>query len=115
MRVGICGYPGSGKSTMFKALAPGSRADRDVAFGNIKVPDARVEFLASVFHPKKTTLAEITFVDDKVNHLDAVAPLGVRCALAAWGYNGPREHRLARSHGHLLCTLDDVEAQLFEG
>jgi phosphoglycolate phosphatase-like HAD superfamily hydrolase len=57
--------------------------------------------------------AEITFVDDKVNHLDTVAPLGVRCALAAWGYNGPREHRLARAHGHLLCTLDDVEAQLF--
>lgn len=59
--------------------------------------------------------AEITFVDDKVNHLDTVAPLGVRCALAAWGYNGPREHRLARAHGHLLCTLDDVEARLFDG
>jgi len=57
--------------------------------------------------------AELTFVDDKVNHLDTVAPLGVRCALAAWGYNGPREHRLARAHGHLVCTLDDFEPQLF--
>ncbi|MCL4685948.1 hypothetical protein KJ059_14490 [Myxococcota bacterium] len=57
--------------------------------------------------------AEITFVDDKVNHLDRVAPLGVRCALAAWGYNGPREHRLARAHGHLLCTLEDFETQIF--
>jgi hypothetical protein len=63
MRVGICGYPGSGKSTVFTALAPGGRADREVAFGNIKVPDERVDFLASIFHPKKTTLAEITFVD----------------------------------------------------
>ncbi len=63
MRVGICGYPGSGKSTVFRALAPGSRADRDVSFGNIKVPDERVDFLASVFRPKKTTYAEITFVD----------------------------------------------------
>lgn len=63
MRVGICGYPGSGKSTVFTALAPGGRTDRDVAFGNIKVPDARVDFLASIFHPKKTTYAEITFVD----------------------------------------------------
>jgi GTP-binding protein YchF len=62
MRVGICGYPGSGKSTVFTALAPGGKTDRDVAFGNIKVPDDRVEFLASVFKPKKTTLAEITFV-----------------------------------------------------
>src|SRR5215472_1542379 len=63
MRVGLCGYPGSGKSTVFTALAPGARTERDVAFGNIKVPDARVDFLASVFHPKKTTYAEITFVD----------------------------------------------------
>src|SRR5690348_3037387 len=63
MRVGICGYPGSGKSTVFTALAPGGRTDRDVAYGNIKVPDARVDFLASVFKPKKTTLAEVTFVD----------------------------------------------------
>lgn len=63
MRVGICGYPGSGKSTVFSALAPGGRADRDVAFGNIKVPDSRVDFLASVFKPKKVTYAEITFVD----------------------------------------------------
>ena len=57
---------------------------------------------------------ELTFVDDKVNHLDTVAPLGVRCALAAWGYNGPREHALARERGYAVCTLDDVEAQLFD-
>jgi phosphoglycolate phosphatase-like HAD superfamily hydrolase len=56
---------------------------------------------------------EMTFLEDKVNHLEAVAPLGVRCALAAWGYNGPREHRRARELGFLVCTLDDVEAQLF--
>jgi len=56
---------------------------------------------------------EMTFVDGKVNHLDAVAALGVRCALAAWGYNGPREHRLARAHGHRICRPDDVEVQLF--
>jgi phosphoglycolate phosphatase-like HAD superfamily hydrolase len=53
---------------------------------------------------------ELTFVDDKVNHLDAVSRLGVRCALAAWGYNGPREHALARAHGHLVCRLEDVDA-----
>ena len=63
MRVGICGYPGSGKSTVFSALAPGGRADREVSFGNVKVPDERVDYLASVFKPKKTTYAEITFVD----------------------------------------------------
>lgn len=57
--------------------------------------------------------AEITFVDDKVNHLDRVADLGVRCALAAWGYNGERELRLALAHGHLVCGLTDFEQKLY--
>ncbi|MDI1450093.1 DUF933 domain-containing protein [Polyangium sp. 6x1] len=63
MHVGICGYPGSGKTTVFRALAPGGKADREIAYGNIKVPDARVDSLSSIFSPKKTTYAEITFVD----------------------------------------------------
>jgi phosphoglycolate phosphatase-like HAD superfamily hydrolase len=56
---------------------------------------------------------DMTFVDDKVNHLDEVGRLGVRCALATWGFNGPREEALARAAGYLVCTLDDVEAQIF--
>ncbi len=57
--------------------------------------------------------SEMTFVDDKVSHLEAVAPLGVRCALAGWGYNGERESARARELGHLVLTLDDVEARLY--
>jgi phosphoglycolate phosphatase-like HAD superfamily hydrolase len=57
--------------------------------------------------------AEITFLDDKVNHLDRVRPLGVRCGLARWGYNGPREALAARARGYLVCELADAEAQLF--
>ncbi|MGD8896747.1 MAG: hypothetical protein PVJ73_11985 [Acidobacteriota bacterium] len=57
---------------------------------------------------------ELTFVDDKVNHLDAVAPLGVRCALASWGYNGPREHELAEQRGYVVCSLDNAERLLFD-
>jgi phosphoglycolate phosphatase-like HAD superfamily hydrolase len=57
--------------------------------------------------------AEMTFVDDKVNHLDAVAPLGVRCVLAAWGYNGPRERDLAAGRGYVVCALADAERELF--
>ena len=57
--------------------------------------------------------AEVTFVDDKVNHLEDVAALGARCVLAAWGYNGPREHRLAEAHGFLVCGLDDFERRVF--
>jgi phosphoglycolate phosphatase-like HAD superfamily hydrolase len=57
--------------------------------------------------------AEITFVDDKLNHLESVSRLGVRCGLAAWGYNGERERRRARELGHIVCELDRVEEQLF--
>ena len=57
-------------------------------------------------------LGAITFVDDKLNHLDAVAPLGVRCVLAAWGYNGAREHRLARERGYAVCEIAELEARI---
>ncbi len=56
---------------------------------------------------------QIAFVDDKVNHLDGVAPLGLRCVLAAWGYNGLREHELARARGYAVCELAGAERLLF--
>ena len=57
--------------------------------------------------------SELNFIDDKVNLIDAVAPMGVRCALAGWGYNGPREIELARSRGYVVCMLDDLDQTLF--
>jgi len=57
--------------------------------------------------------AEVTFVDDKLNHLEDVATLGARCVLAAWGYNGQREWSSAAARGFLVCGLADFEAQVF--
>ena len=57
--------------------------------------------------------SEIVFVDDKVNHLDDVASLGVSCVLAAWGYNGARERALARDAGHQVLTIEGLEDALF--
>ena len=57
----------------------------------------------------------MTFVDDKVNHLDSVAPLGVRCGLATWGYNSAREHELAIRRKYVMLTLENVESRLFDG
>jgi len=57
--------------------------------------------------------AEVTFVDDKLNHLEDVAALGARCVLAAWGYNGERERRRAAALGFLVCGLDDFERRVF--
>jgi phosphoglycolate phosphatase-like HAD superfamily hydrolase len=70
---------------------------------------AHMERLA---HALGIDLPEITFVDDKVNHLDVVAPLGVRCVLAGWGYNGPREYLLAAEHGYPILALADFEARI---
>ena len=48
-----------------------------------------------------------------MNHLEDVAPLGVRCALAAWGYNSERERARARALGFAVCDLAGAEAALF--
>jgi phosphoglycolate phosphatase-like HAD superfamily hydrolase len=56
---------------------------------------------------------EITFIDDKVNHLVQAQALGVRCLLAEWGYNGAREHEVARQNGIEVANLENLEQKLF--
>jgi GTP-binding protein YchF len=69
MKIGLVGFPGSGKTTVFNALtglAAGTgfhSARGKTNLGTVKVPDERVVALANLFHPKKTTFAEITFSD----------------------------------------------------
>jgi phosphoglycolate phosphatase-like HAD superfamily hydrolase len=58
---------------------------------------------------------QITFVDDKVNHLERVAPLGVRPVLAGWGHNTPREHARATALGFAVAQLDALDAVLLDG
>jgi len=84
--------------------------------GRVLDKETGVSKRAHLEHLQRTSglpYTEMTFVDDKVNHLDTVAPLGVRCGLAAWGYNGEREVALARARGYLVLGLEDAEAQLF--
>ena len=67
MKAGILGLPLVGKSTLFQLLtgtpapAPGGRPEPRL--GIARVPDARVAGLAAIFHPKKTTLATVEYVD----------------------------------------------------
>jgi GTP-binding protein YchF len=68
MKVGIVGFPGAGKTTIFNALT-GLAAETGLGgkvrenTGVIKVPDERVALLAELHHSKKQVLAEIVFVD----------------------------------------------------
>lgn len=68
MKVGIVGFPGAGKTTIFNALT-GLRADTGAGartrdnVGVIKVPDARVERLAAMHNSRKKVYAEVVFVD----------------------------------------------------
>ncbi|MFZ2492206.1 MAG: DUF933 domain-containing protein [Thermoanaerobaculia bacterium] len=69
MKIGLVGFPGSGKTTVFNALT-GLTAETGFAaargktnLGTVRVPDERVDALAQLYHPKKTTFAEITFTD----------------------------------------------------
>lgn len=68
MQIGIVGLPFSGKSTLFQTMtrthlddAAARRQQTNIAM--VKVPDARVDTLATYFNPKKTVYTSIEFVD----------------------------------------------------
>jgi GTP-binding protein YchF len=67
-RVGILGLPRSGKTTLFEILLQGAGSSSPAASGReqigiVRVPDERVDRLSALFQPKKTTYAQIQFVD----------------------------------------------------
>jgi phosphoglycolate phosphatase-like HAD superfamily hydrolase len=62
-----------------------------------------------------TEFSDVTFVDDKVNHLLRVAELGVRPVLAGWGFNTDRERELARNSGIEVADLSTLDEVLFRG
>jgi GTP-binding protein YchF len=68
MKVGLIGHRGAGKTTIFNMLTGlqaqvGGFGKEEVHLGVIKVPDGRVDKLAQIYKPKKTTYAEIRFTD----------------------------------------------------
>jgi hypothetical protein len=70
MRIGILGYPQSGKTTLFNVLAKAhastgafASGSGGVNIGTVQVPDPRLEALRDMFRPKKYTPARIEYVD----------------------------------------------------
>ncbi|NLI83624.1 MAG: redox-regulated ATPase YchF [Deltaproteobacteria bacterium] len=69
MKLGIIGVGGCGKTTIFNALT--RRTGESVPTGGqavpvpgvVTVPDPRVDWLSRLYKPKKTTYAQVTYVD----------------------------------------------------
>ncbi|HTR19496.1 MAG TPA: DUF933 domain-containing protein [Gemmatimonadales bacterium] len=71
MKVGLVGFAGSGKTTVFNTmtgLAVPTGFGGDIHLGTVKVPDERIDALSKIFSPKKTTYAEIVFCDVPGEH-----------------------------------------------
>lgn len=65
MQLGIIGMPLVGKTTLFELLT-NSKEHTSQAKSNIgmaRIPDQRIDFLAEMYHPKKTTYAQMEIVD----------------------------------------------------
>ena len=66
MKIGLVGYQGSGKSTLFEWLT-GVKPDPALAHTGqsamAAIPEPRVKGLCEIYHPKKVTLASLEVVD----------------------------------------------------
>ncbi len=103
-RVGILGLPQSGKTTLFEILMQGAGASGATAPGReqvgvVKVPDPRVDQLSALFSPKKTTYAQIQFVDSA-----AAGHASARVAA-----KGPDLFSSVRNCDALLVVIRDFE------
>jgi GTP-binding protein YchF len=71
MKVGLVGFAGSGKTTVFNTMT-GQHVPvgfgGEVRLGVVRVPDERIDALSKIFKPKKTTYAEISFCDVPGEH-----------------------------------------------
>ena len=71
VKVGLVGFAGSGKTTVFNAMTGLSVPvgfGGEVGLGTVKVPDQRIDTLSRIFSLKKTTYAEISFCDIPGEH-----------------------------------------------
>jgi ribosome-binding ATPase YchF (GTP1/OBG family) len=96
MKVGIVGFAGSGKSTVFQWLTgvkPDPAKAQHGQTGIAKVPDPRLDWLSAKFNPKKTTPTTLEFLDTP-----GLMPTERR--------DNPRRLGILRESGGLLVVLN---------
>src|SRR5262245_49750370 len=126
MKIGLIGYQGSGKSTLFEWLT-GVKADPALAHlsqsAMASVPDDRVQPLCDIYHPKKVTLASIELVDtaglSRTHEGNAARLAQIREAgcliLVVAGYdrsNDPLADAAAFDEDFLLADLEIVSGRV---
>ena len=70
MKIGLIGLPASGKTTIFSLLTnisadAAASGETTANTGIAKIPDDRIDYLSSVYNPRKTTYATIEVTDIK--------------------------------------------------
>jgi len=83
----------------------------DVGLGDIPVYGREVsldkrDHMRAIAQAFEVPLAHVAFVDDLLENLQPLAPLGVRLGLAGWGYNTPEEHERAIAAGVPVLSLE---------
>jgi GTP-binding protein YchF len=105
MKLGIIGFPQSGKTTIFNALTRGN-APTTASAGRVEihtavvdVPDRRVDALSAIFKPRKTIYAKVTYAD--------IA--GLEGGAAKSGIAGPLLNQLTQMDGllHVVRCFPD--------
>lgn len=71
MKIGLVGFAGSGKTTVFNAMT-GLNVPvgfgGEMRLGTTRVPDDRIDRLSKIYSPKKTIYAEMSFADIPGEH-----------------------------------------------
>ena len=71
MRIGLVGFAGSGKTTVFNAmtgLGIPVGFGGEIRYGIVRVPDERIDALSRIYARRKTTYAEMNFTDVPGEH-----------------------------------------------
>jgi GTP-binding protein YchF len=128
MKIGLVGFAGSGKTTVFNTLTGlnvPTGFGGEVRLGTVRVPDERIDKLSAIFKPRKTTYAEIVFSDIPGEHaaerkglsrkaLQQIATQEV-LSLVLRGFENPALEEGPDPLGdlnafHTECILADLEA-----